>query len=102
MKKRAAILLAVVLTFVGVVIAFPKGAQMRASRLSKELPEQFGDWSGRSQEAGTREKAVLAADTEFERMEYRHLGQTKPPMHCLLYTSPSPRDVSTSRMPSSA
>ena len=79
MKKRAAILLAVVLTFVGVVIAFPKGAQMRASRLSKELPEQFGDWSGRSQEAGSREKAVLAVDTEFERMEYRHLGQTKPP-----------------------
>ena len=24
------------------------------------------------------------------------------PMHCLLYTSPSPRDLSTSRMPSSA
>ena len=23
-------------------------------------------------------------------------------MHCLLYTSPSPRDLSTSRMPSSA
>ena len=24
------------------------------------------------------------------------------PIHCLLYTSPSPRDLSTSRMPSSA
>ena len=24
------------------------------------------------------------------------------PFHCLLYTSPSPRDLSTSRMPSSA
>ena len=80
MKKRAAILLAVVLTFVGVIIAFPKGAQMRASRLSKELPEQFGDWSGRPQEVGSREKAVLPGDTEFERMEYRHLGQTKPPV----------------------
>ena len=26
----------------------------------------------------------------------------KHPLHCLLYTSPSPRDLSTSRMPSSA
>ena len=31
---------------------------------------------------------------------YNPVGQTLPP--CLLYTSPSPRDLSTSRMPSSA
>ena len=30
------------------------------------------------------------------------LGQLKQQMTCLLYTSPSPRDLSTSRMPSSA
>ena len=30
------------------------------------------------------------------------LGATLPPSFCLLYTSPSPRDLSTSRMPSSA
>ena len=30
---------------------------------------------------------------------YRSIGETT---HCLLYTSPSPRDLSTSRMPSSA
>ena len=29
-------------------------------------------------------------------------GANKQPWHCLLYTSPSPRDLSTSRMPSSA
>ena len=29
-------------------------------------------------------------------------GNTTIPMYCLLYTSPSPRDLSTSRMPSSA
>lgn len=80
MKKRAAILLVTVLAFVGVVIAFPKGAQMRASRLAKELPEQFGDWSGRAQEPGEREKAVLAGDTEFERMEYSHLEGIRPPV----------------------
>ena len=28
--------------------------------------------------------------------------QTAMPRYCLLYTSPSPRDLSTSRMPSSA
>lgn len=80
MKKRATILLMVVLSFVGIVLAFPKGAQMRASRLAKELPEQFGDWSGRPQEPGEREKAVLAGDTEFERMQYYHLGGIKPPV----------------------
>jgi len=54
-----------------------------------------------------------AADTggSFEIIEYR--GPAVPPPHvhrehdeifyiCLLYTSPSPRDLSTSRMPSSA
>ena len=30
------------------------------------------------------------------------LGIKLPPNYCLLYTSPSPRDLSTSRMPSSA
>ena len=30
------------------------------------------------------------------------IGQAEQPVDCLLYTSPSPRDLSTSRMPSSA
>ena len=30
-----------------------------------------------------------------------HIGNARP-LICLLYTSPSPRDLSTSRMPSSA
>ena len=58
MKKRAAILLGVVLCFVGIVFAFPKGAQMKASRLAKELPEQFGDWAGSPKEPGQREKSI--------------------------------------------
>ena len=40
----------------------------------------------------TRERARLLADARGDVVE---LG-------CLLYTSPSPRDLSTSRMPSSA
>ena len=31
-----------------------------------------------------------------------HADMTSQSKHCLLYTSPSPRDLSTSRMPSSA
>ena len=37
---------------------------------------------------------VIAAFTSFSAFDYLH--------GCLLYTSPSPRDLSTSRMPSSA
>ena len=32
----------------------------------------------------------------------KQLAPISPPKNCLLYTSPSPRDLSTSRMPSSA
>ena len=43
--------------------------------------------------------AGKGTQTEFI-MEFRDL--TEKPIICLLYTSPSPRDLSTSRMPSSA
>ena len=35
-------------------------------------------------------------------LEHARLAVKADPGHCLLYTSPSPRDLSTSRMPSSA
>ena len=40
----------------------------------------------------------------FELLDHQYLlpGFTDLHIHCLLYTSPSPRDLSTSRMPSSA
>ena len=44
--------------------------------------------------------AMLTADLAIERLLNAH-GQT-PDMVCLLYTSPSPRDATLSRMPSSA
>ena len=37
-----------------------------------------------------------------EQMIGHKLGEFAPTRTCLLYTSPSPRDLSTSRMPSSA
>ena len=42
------------------------------------------------------------ADTEFESMKFADGDQISLGDVCLLYTSPSPRDLSTSRMPSSA
>ena len=42
----------------------------------------------------------LARETSYGMRQYQiDLAYTSP---CLLYTSPSPRDLSTSRMPSSA
>ena len=45
-------------------------------------------------------KGVVSKIVPVEDMPYRENG--KPVDICLLYTSPSPRDLSTSRMPSSA
>ncbi|MGC6464480.1 MAG: exosortase-associated EpsI family protein [Akkermansiaceae bacterium] len=78
MKKRAIILLVLVVSFVGMVLALPKTSQMRPSRLAKDLPEEFGHWVGRPQEAGTREREVLSLDTEFERMNYAHRDEVSP------------------------
>ena len=36
------------------------------------------------------------------RFDYQSLMKQRKAKNCLLYTSPSPRDLSTSRMPSSA
>ena len=45
-----------------------------------------------------RMTAILESDGELEHA----LGNYEPPKGCLLYTSPSPRDRTRSRMPSSA
>ena len=47
------------------------------------------------------EKALNKYDTE-QVQKGRAVGELNHPEGCLLYTSPSPRDVSRSRMPSSA
>ena len=45
-------------------------------------------------------RLVIIRFPSYERaLEWYHSDEYKP---CLLYTSPSPRDLSTSRMPSSA
>ena len=43
-----------------------------------------------------------ATGREVPKMMFRMMRQAMPDIHCLLYTSPSPRDGLLSRMPSSA
>ncbi len=70
MKARALVLLLVVAVFAGAVVMFPETSEMKASRLAQTLPMTVGDWLGKPQEPGAREKKILAQDTEFERMMY--------------------------------
>ena len=67
------------------------GAQM-----VKEVASKTNDEAG----DGTTTATILAQAIVKEGCKYVTAGMN--PMDCLLYTSPSPRDLSTSRMPSSA
>ena len=46
--------------------------------------------------------AAQAGSSSYELCSYLQAASATPALPCLLYTSPSPRDLSTSRMPSSA
>ena len=47
-------------------------------------------------------QACMALDTTFDEIIEMNVDKLKARYPCLLYTSPSPRDLSTSRKPSSA
>ena len=73
---------------------YSKGVQARIAKLTRKM-----------REAERREKAALdyAKGVEESRKALEQRFQkTDADYICLLYTSPSPRDLSTSRMPSSA
>ena len=63
---------------------------MKWTKIIKKIEEQI--------EAGIYPGASFAYFKDNQWTEF-YLGQSDP---CLLYTSPSPRDGATSRMPSSA
>ena len=63
-----------------------RSAEARAEASGKSVDEVLQSWAG-----GEAIESSPAAETPVE----------EAPV-CLLYTSPSPRDLSTSRMPSSA
>ena len=58
--------------------------------------------SGRALEPNAPARLLVALPSEAEETEETRETQTRVNDICLLYTSPSPRDLSTSRMPSSA
>ena len=55
-------------------------------------------------QVGARDQLLKAAEKDFREnnIKFKNLKCLSTPKSCLLYTSPSPRDLSTSRMPSSA
>ena len=53
-------------------------------------------------EAAKGSNIQVGAENMYFEEKGAYTGEIAPAMLCLLYTSPSPRDLSTSRMPSSA
>ena len=83
-------------------------AEMRQRDLAMEkLSKARGDWNRRRQQRQDliskthneqRHAKQTFSDLDVAMQEYHEVTSQS----CLLYTSPSPRDLSTSRMPSSA
>ena len=68
---------------------------------------QMGDWFWLATSAGTklrtlREELIQSDDVKLEGLARRFIIPHRWRLSCLLYTSPSPRDATLSRMPSSA
>ena len=64
--------------------------------------EQFVAFSAKLQQVVTLLSSLKSEFKSLEKVHNRELRLNKKLTACLLYTSPSPRDLSTSRMPSSA
>ena len=79
---------------------FPLSIKKRLELLSQISGSNI-HWYGKSKESVGRKMAhitfLLNEDNQSKRVE-----KSKEILHCLLYTSPSPRDATLSRMPSSA
>ena len=60
-------------------------------------PHEEGDWAPGAASNAWRHRSLAALDGDLRARSSSLVLRT-----CLLYTSPSPRDLSTSRMPSSA
>ena len=86
----------------------PQSAKAKGRRLQQQfrelLIEELGihpeDIESRSMGAGGED--LIMARAAREKFPYSIECKNVEKLNCLLYTSPSPRDLSTSRMPSSA
>ena len=73
--------------------SYSEGLEVLVQRGQLRSPQDVGDWL----EAELRQGVVRLETAALEPMQ-----QCLQHWHCLLYTSPSPRDATLSRMPSSA
>ena len=73
---------------------------------TKDVKKWFGDFQalkGISMDVAEGEVLVIAGPSGSGKSTFiRCINRLEQHQDCLLYTSPSPRDLSTSRMPSSA
>ena len=70
--------------------------------LSDEAYKKVGASISNSAESILADSEMIIKVKEPQPHECKQLGEGQLLFTCLLYTSPSPRDLSTSRMPSSA
>ena len=87
MRNRVIVLLGTVVLFVVAVLWLPNVPGMKPSRLAKDLPKAFNDWTGTPREPGEKERSILAQDTEFERMQYSHRDGFLPPVEASIVFS---------------
>lgn len=69
-QTRILILTGVLLTGFSTVWLLPKAERMKPSRLARHLPLEFQHYKGERIVVTGKEKEILAADTEFERVSY--------------------------------
>ena len=87
---------------------FDQQAQQWLGLTWSEMAEQVERWQVAFRESGLvkGDRVAICYKNSIEWVLFDQaalrLGLVVVPIYCLLYTSPSPRDLSTSRMPSSA
>ena len=73
---------------------------LERKKLERDTFRKLRDEISLNQRKNVEKNVKLYVDSFIK--EYKKIGYIAIYWPCLLYTSPSPRDVSTSRMPSSA
>ena len=87
-----------------ICLPFSGGSGFAFQPLIKHFPKSWQVFTMTYPGRGHRitEPLVYTMEQLLEDCWQQIKGKLRPPYVCLLYTSPSPRDLSTSRMPSSA
>ena len=77
---------------------------MTRKRVTASEKKQRHEWAVRQIDAGMglSELTAFTAETGGAAVETPVMSSLRPTRTCLLYTSPSPRDATLTRMPSSA